>query len=145
MTLKERYYHYKGLATGGNEWNKEIVGTLASGVAVLFFLPWRKSIWTWFAGLITDGYFLVLASPLILVYWSALVCLILLYLGIWSILWIVATYWTFLIELPAGVLNKESLNFLRSEYASEGMTISIVVTLVVTILVVGITFFTIVY
>jgi len=63
-------------------------------------------------GLIYDGYWLVLLSPLVLTYWILFIPILLLLSFFWLLLWpifIPIGIWTVLFELPASILNKKEV------------------------------------
>jgi uncharacterized membrane protein YjgN (DUF898 family) len=68
---------------------------------------------------ITDGYWLVLLSPFVLIYWILFSFAIIPIYIILGLLIAVAFIWGFLFELPADVLNKKKLNILIAKYEAE--------------------------
>jgi len=98
----------------------EIAGTALALVATLWELLFTSpKLWTWFRGLITDGYWMVFSSPFILVYWIIVTLLYLPFVIILAIISIIAIPYTELIEVPASWMNKESLYFLPDDILSE--------------------------
>jgi hypothetical protein len=98
----------------------EIAGTALAVVATLWELLFTSpKLWTWFRGLITDGYWMVFSSPFILVYWIIVTLLYLPFVIILAIISIIAIPYTELIEVPASWMNKESLYFLPDDILSE--------------------------
>ena len=68
---------------------------------------------------ITDGYWLTLLSPFVLIYWILFSLVIIPIYIILGLLTAVAFIWGFLFELPADVLNKKKTNMLVTKYKAE--------------------------
>jgi hypothetical protein len=92
----------------------EITGTAPALVASIILPLFSKKIWTWFIGLITDGYWMTLLSPFILTYWVLATIIFLPVLCVLGILFVISSLWCFIIEVPASIMNKERLNFFRN-------------------------------
>lgn len=92
-----------------------IPDTLIAGTALAFTATlWQCSLttpllWVWFKGMITDGYWMISLSPLILLYWiivSALYAPVAILLGGLVAL---AAIWTVVVEMPAAFMNNEEV------------------------------------
>jgi hypothetical protein len=113
----------------------EITGTAPSFIASLILFYFSAKIWTWYIGLITDGYWMTLLSPLILIYWCLASIIFLPILCILIIFFIISCVWCIVFEIPASIMNKESLSFF-TDAPDDTLTAS-VITVVLTIPLIG--------
>jgi hypothetical protein len=68
-----------------------------------------KFLWTWFIGIITDGYWMVFATPIAWVLWALSSIFYIPLFFILSTLVIASIIWTYTFELTASLLNKEHI------------------------------------
>lgn len=88
--------------------DNDIIGTALAFTTTLFeFILCNGAIWVWFVGLVTDGYFMILFSPLIWAYWALLLVVYIPLFLLLSALVIASFVWTILLEAPAALMNKE--------------------------------------
>jgi hypothetical protein len=105
---------YPSLAEGEQKYSKQeihcIVGTALSFTAALWqYTLCRSTLWNWFRGLVTDGYLMILFSPLILLNWMVVTILYSIPFLILSILVALSAIWMIIIEYPASFMNKETI------------------------------------
>jgi hypothetical protein len=67
--------------------------------------------WSWFRGLVTDGYWMIFFSPFILTYWILVSILYVPVFLILSALVALSFIYTPIFEFPAGFMNKEKNQF----------------------------------
>lgn len=107
-TYTIRYERGKAIKT---EIDNEIVGTALAFTTTLWeFVLCNGAIWTWFVGLVTDGYFMIFFSPFILAYWALLLVVYIPLLPLLSALVVASLVWTVIMEVPAAFMNKELTN-----------------------------------
>lgn len=69
--------------------------------------------WTWFIGLVTDGYWMIFFSPLIILNWILVSIFYLPWICLLFALFIISLVWFVLIETPAALMNKEKLTMYK--------------------------------
>jgi hypothetical protein len=85
-----------------------IVGTsLAVFASIWELCLTSKFIWTWFIGLVTDGYWMVFTTPFAWFFWILATIIYLPLFFILSSLIIASVIWTYTFELTGSVVNKE--------------------------------------
>lgn len=84
--------------------------TAASSALWLFALT-QPAIWNWFFGKVQDGYAMVLFSPFIILYWILVILLYIPTAIILSLLVVLSGIWAVVIELPASLMNRDTINF----------------------------------
>lgn len=126
---------FKEIYNNRRNYNGEI-DTCIVGTATAFFVTLlqlytsTKTIWIWFRGLVTDGYFMIFFSPFILTYWIILGILYLPILIILCLLIGASIPWMYIIELPASVMNKDKLHIPAINFISEHKTFFIILLII---------------
>ena len=90
--------------------------TIAGTAPAVFASVWEllltsRLIWLWFVGFVTDGYWLVFASPFIHLNWILATILYIPLFFLLSILLLLSFVWTLVFEVPASILNREKVPF----------------------------------
>jgi hypothetical protein len=106
MEFKETFYK---LRTDDDIRYNGIAGTAQAAVNAILIPFYSEKLYNWFIGLITDGYWMVLLSPLILLYWIILTILYIPLSALTLVLNIVALLWNILFEYPASLMNNEEI------------------------------------
>jgi hypothetical protein len=117
------------------EVDKNIFGTmLAVSTSVWELCLTSKFIWTWFIGVVTDGYWMTLTAPFAWVFWLLASVFYLPLFVILSIFVALSVVWMYTFELTGSIVNKEKINDYKIR-----LFITLLCTIPVSLIILGIT------